>query len=169
MLLEMNPLITPEPGLFIWSVVIFLIFFLLLRKLAWKPITEALAKREESIAQALQEAEKARQEMANLKSDNEKLLNEAKLEREKILKEAREMKESIIAEARENAKIEGDRMIQKAKEAIESEKNIALQQVKQQVAELSVEIAEKIIRKKFENPAEQQAIVSEYIKDINLN
>ncbi|MCS7077322.1 MAG: F0F1 ATP synthase subunit B [Bacteroidia bacterium] len=169
MLLEMNPLITPEPGLFIWSVLIFLIFFLLLRKLAWKPITEALAKREESIANALQEAEKARQEMAKLKADNEKLLNEAKLEREKILKEAREMKESIIEEARQNAKIEGDRMIQKAKEVIEAEKNMALQQVKHQVAVLSVEIAEKIIRKKFENPAEQQAIASQYLKDINLN
>lgn len=169
MLLETNPLITPEPGLFIWSVVIFLVFFLLLRKLAWRPILNALNKREQSIEEALQSAEKARNEMANLKNENEKLLNEAKVEREKILKEARTMKESIIAEARDAAKVEGDRMIAKAKEAIESEKNAALAQVKNQVAILSVDIAEKILRKKFENHSEQQALVSELIKEIHLN
>ncbi|MFN5772899.1 F0F1 ATP synthase subunit B, partial [Flavobacterium sp.] len=135
-----------EFGLFFWQVLIFVGLILLLKKFAWKPILDAVNEREEGIKNALQSAEQARQEMANLKSDNEKLLADARAERDTLLKEAREIKEKMINDAKADAQAQGEKMIAQAKAAIEGEKNAAMAELKSQVSALSLEIAEKLLR-----------------------
>ncbi len=161
-------LLLPDPGLFFWTLIIVLAIFLLLKKFAWGPILNALKEREESIDNAIKSADNARKEMAKLQSDNEKLLAEARIERDKILKEANEIKTSLIEEAKKTAQSEGNRMIEEAKEAIKRERNAALSELKNQVATLSIEIAEKVLNKKFENAAEQEAVVKENLGKIQL-
>jgi len=141
----------------------------ILAKTAWKPILKMLRDREDSIENALQEADKARQEMANLRSDNEKLLQEAREERDNLLKEAREVKENIISEAKKKANDEGDRLIANAKEEIENQKRSALQELKTQVASLSIEIAEKVIREQLSDDSRQKELVNNYLKEAKLN
>ncbi|MCB9231103.1 MAG: F0F1 ATP synthase subunit B [Bacteroidia bacterium] len=161
--------IMPKLGLFVWALVIFLIFFFLLKKFAWKPILEALKKREEGIENSLQEAQKARDEMQNLKSENEKILREARAEREVILKEAREMKESMINEARTEAKEEADRIMAQTRDEIQSEKMRAITEIKNQVGMLSLQIAEKLLRKELADKDQKQAVVDQMIDDLHLN
>ena len=119
-------IIVPNLGLIVWTLVVFLIIVFILSKFAWKPIMKAISKREESIENALSEAKRAREEMAQLSADNERLLQEARKERDDILKEAKEMKESIIAEAKASASSEASNMIEKARQEIENEKRAAL-------------------------------------------
>ena len=137
--------------------------------MAWGPILKALKDRETSIENALSEAEKARGEMASLQAGNEKLLKEAREERDHILKEAREMRDSMISEAKNTAKSEGEKMIASAREAIENEKNAALAEMKAQVASLSLDIAEKVIRQKLSDDASQQALVQNMLNDVEIN
>jgi F-type H+-transporting ATPase subunit b len=162
-------LLTPGTGLIFWQAVIFLGLFILLAKMAWKPILSSLKERETSIQQALDAAEKAKQEMASLKSDNEKLLKETREERDKILKEAREasnrMKETAQLDARKNA----ERLIDDAREAINNEKEAALKEVKIQVAMFSIQVAEKLIRKNLSSDKAQKELVEDYIKDLKIN
>lgn len=162
-------LVTPSIGLVFWSTLSFLILMFLLTKFAWKPITNALKEREESIENALKQAEAARDQMQALKNDNEKLLNEARAERDRLLKEAAEMKDQILAKAKSDAKTEGEKMIANAKEAIEREKLNALNQLKAQVAVLSVDMAEKVLRKQLADRGQQEAFVNDNLKSINLN
>lgn len=162
-------LVTPSIGLVVWSTLSFLILMFLLTKFAWKPITAALKEREESIEGALKQAEIAREQMQTLKNDNERLLNEARAERDRLLKEAGEMKDQILAKAKNDAKVEGEKMIAAAKEAIDREKLAAVNQLKTQVAVLSVEMAEKVLRKQMEDRGQQEAFVNENIKSISLN
>ncbi|MCC7532634.1 MAG: F0F1 ATP synthase subunit B [Bacteroidia bacterium] len=162
-------LVTPSLGLVVWSTLSFLILMFLLTKFAWKPITAALKEREESIEGALKQAEIAREQMQALKNDNERLLNEARAERDRLLKEAGEMKDQILAKAKNDAKAEGDKMIAAAKDAIEREKLTAMNQLKTQVAILSVEMAEKVLRKQLEDRAQQEAFVNDTIKSITVN
>ena len=162
-------LLTPGIGLIFWQFVGFIGLLFILSKFAWPAITEALGAREESINNALAAAEKARAEMASLKAENEKLLQEARVERDKILKEASDTSKRVIEEAKEEAKKQGDRMIEEAKEAIQTEKNAALADVKNQVAMLSVQIAEKLLRKSLAGEKEQKALVEDFVKDLNLN
>lgn len=161
--------IMPKLGLFVWALVIFLIVFFLLKKFAWKPILDALKAREESIENSLQEAQKARDEMSNLKAENEKILREARAEREIILKEARDMKDAIVNEARTEAKEEADRMISNAREEIMSEKMRAITEIKNQVGMLSLEVAEKLLRRELQNKDEQQKVVDQLVEDLKLN
>ncbi len=156
-------------GTIIWTSVAFLIVAFLLKKMAWKPILNSLREREEFIDKSLKSAEEAKAEMSRLKSDNEKLLAEARAEREIILKEAREMKETILGEAKATAAAEGERLISNAREEISKEKARAMSDVKKQVAALSVEIAEKVLRKEFEDRTKQEELVQEHLKRAQLS
>ena len=132
-------------GLFIWQVVVFVGLIFLLKKFAWKPILDAVNEREQGIKNALESAENARNEMQNLQADNQRILQEARAERDAMLKEAREMKEKMVADAKSEAQEQGQKMIDQAKAAIESEKNAAMADLKSQVATLSLSIAEKLV------------------------
>jgi F-type H+-transporting ATPase subunit b len=147
----------------------FVIVFLLLRKLAWKPILGALKDREKSIQDALDSAQKAKDEMATLKASNELILMQARNERDKLLKEARETKEGIIGEAKAAAQKEADKIMQNAKENIQSEKMAAIDDMKTQVARLSIEIAEKIIRTELSSDEKQKALVNNLLNEVTLN
>ncbi len=139
-------LITPSVGLIFWTAVVFIILLVLLRSLAWKPILSAVKEREQSIEDALNAAKKAKEEMALLNDQNEKIMKEARAERDAILKEAREMKENIINEAKNSATVEANKLIENAKSAIQNEKASAMADIKNQVGQLSIEIAEKILK-----------------------
>ena len=165
----MDPLVTPGIGLIFWSTISFLLLLWLLKRYAWKPILGAVRSREASIVSALAAAEEAKKEMQNLTADSEKLLKEARSEREAMLKEAREIKEKIVADARDLAQAEGDKLIKQAQATIESEKKAAVADIRNQVAELSVAIAEKVIREKFSDKGKQLELVDSMLKDIKLN
>ena len=169
MLLALNPLVSPDPGLLIWSTVAFLLLFFLLSKYAWKPIVKALDERERSIEDALAKAEMAKEEMAKLTSENEQLLKQARIERDAILKEAKELKDQIVSDAKTSAQTEGAKMIEKARQEIDNQKIAAMAEVKNQVAVLSVQIAEKVLRKQFEDQSKQDALVSDLLKEVKLN
>ncbi|MCB0455496.1 MAG: F0F1 ATP synthase subunit B [Aequorivita sp.] len=156
-------------GLFFWQIIIFVLLLILLRKYAWKPILNAVNDREEGIKNALDSAEKAKLEMQNLQADNEKLLQEARSEREVLLKEAREIKTKMIADAKEEAKAEADKMVANAQAAIESEKKSAISELKQQVATLSLEIAEKVVKNELSDKDKQLKLVDEMLGDAKLN
>jgi F-type H+-transporting ATPase subunit b len=162
-------LVKPGLGLIFWMTITFSIVLFILSKFAWKPILNAIREREDSINNALNAAEDARKQMDALKSDNEKLLNQARAERDLMLKEANEIKENIIATAKRTADEEGRKIIAKASDAIESAKLNAMNELKTQVAVLSVDLAEKVLRKKMEDRAQQEAFVNENLKSITLN
>jgi len=156
-------------GLFIWQILIFVGLIFLLKKFAWKPILDAVNEREDGIKNALQSAENARKEMQNLQEDNQRILQEARLERDAMLKEAREMKEKMVADAKNEAQAQGLLMIEQAKTAIEGEKNAALAELKSQVASLSLEIAEKILKEELSNKESQVKLVEKMLGDAKLN
>lgn len=162
-------LILPSFGLIFWMTLAFVIVFVLLRKMAWKPILKALGDRENFIKDALNSAEKAKEEMAQLQAGNEKILLEARNERDNLLKEARETKNSIIAEAKAKAQKEAEKIVQNARETLESEKTAALNDLKNQVAALSIEIAEKIIKSELSSDEKQKALVKNLLNEVNLN
>lgn len=156
-------------GLFVWQTVLFIGLFLLLRKFAWKPILKSVNDREEGIRKALAAAEDAKKEMQNVTADSEKLLKEARTERETMLKEAREIKDKLIADAKALAQAEGDKMIKQAQATIEGEKQAAVADIKAQVANLSVEIAEKIMKEQLSDKAKQMKLVDHMLGDVKLN
>jgi len=162
-------IVTPELGLIFWQLVIFLIVLFLLAKFAWKPILSSLKEREDSIETALRMADQAKLEMQLLKASNEKLLAEARQERDRMLQEATQMANQLIEQAKTKATEEGGRMIVQAREAIQNEKNAALAEVKNTAAQLSVDIAERILRRELTDTAAQQQLVDSYLKDVKLN
>jgi F-type H+-transporting ATPase subunit b len=162
-------LLTPGTGLIIWQLIIFLGLFFILAKFAWKPILSSLKEREDSIQQALDSAEKAKQEMASLKSDNERLLKEAREERDKLLRDARTAANQIHDDAQNTAKKTADKIIADAKAVIDTEKQAALRDVKAQVAQFSLEIAEKLIKKNLAEDKAQKELTESLIKDLKLN
>ena len=162
-------LVTPELGLIFWTGISFLILLFLLRKFAWKPILGAVNTREESIKSALESAEAAKKEMENLTADNEKLLKEARAERDAMMKEARELKTKMIADAKDEAKIEADKMISNAQAAIQSEKKSAIAEIKTQVASLSLDIAEKVVKDELSNKDKQLKLVQSMLGEAKLN
>jgi F-type H+-transporting ATPase subunit b len=162
-------LLTPGTGLIIWQLIVFVGLFLLLSKIAWKPIISSLKERETSIQEALSTAERARLEMAQLKSDNEKLLKEAREERDKILHGAREAANRLKDEAQFDAKKAADKIIEDARAAINIEKQAALKEVKIQVAMFSLEVAEKLMKKNLADDKSQKELVEGYLKDIKVN
>lgn len=162
-------LIKPEIGLIFWMSISFLIVLFILGKFAWPMILKALKEREESIANALDSARKAREEMASLNADNEKLIQQARAERDLLLKEARDTRDSIVAEAKNKAQAEANKIMTQMRETINNEKMSALTELKNQVAAMSIEIAEKIIRHELSNDDKQKALMDNLIKDISLN
>ncbi len=156
-------------GLFFWQTVLFVILLFLLRKFAWKPILNAVNEREDSIKEALDSAEDAKRKMAELKADNEVLLNKAREERDAMLKEARDIKDKIVAESKNTAKVEADKIIAAAREGIQQEKMAAITDLKNQVAKLSIEIAEKILKDELSSADKQKTIIDNVVKEINLN
>jgi len=164
-----NSLATPAIGTIFWTVLIFGLFFFLLAKFAWKPILSAVKAREEIIKGSLEAAERAREDMKKLQTDNEAILRKAREERENILKDAREIRDKMINEAKEKASEEGERLIEKARLGIENEKEKALSEIHQQVAYLSVEIASKLLGEKLKESDEQNKLIDHYLKDIDLN
>ena len=162
-------LLTPGTGLILWQTFVFLLLVFLLAKFAWKPILGSLKEREESIQQALDSAEKAKLEMAALKADNEKLLREARDERDKILRDAREAAGRMHDQAQADAKKNADKIIEDAKAIIQTEKNAALRDVKEQVAMFSLEIAEKLIKNNLKDDKAQRELAETFIKDLKLN
>ncbi|TCN61160.1 F0F1 ATP synthase subunit B [Flavobacterium circumlabens] len=158
-----------EFGLFFWQILIFVGLIFLLKKFAWKPILDAVNDREQGIKDALLSAESARQEMQNLQADNLRILNEARAERDAMLKEAREMKEKMIADSKNEAQAQGQKMIEQAKAAIESEKNAAMAELKLQVSTLSLSIAEKLLKEELSNKESQTRLVEKMLGDVKLN
>jgi F-type H+-transporting ATPase subunit b len=156
-------------GLFIIQMIIFLILVFVLAKFAWKPILSAINEREVTIVDSLNQATLARQEVQNLKAENENIIREAKIERDNILKEAREIKDKIVSEAKDIAKAEGNKMIEQAKQSIIAEKNAAMEDIKNQIGSLSVNIAEQILKKKLDNSDAQNELVQNYLNNTNLN
>jgi F-type H+-transporting ATPase subunit b len=162
-------LITPSTGLIFWKLFGFLGLLFILIKFAWKPMLAALDERESSIENALKSAETARNEMANLKAENEKLLSEARLERDIILKKAQDASVKMIDEAKEDAIKAGAQMIANAKAVIETEKKAALADIKSQVASLSLDITEKLLRKNLSDDKAQKALVEGFVNELKLN
>ncbi len=156
-------------GLFFWQMLIFIGLIFLLRAFAWKPILNAVNEREEGIRNALLSAQQARNEMQNLQADNQRILQEARMERDALLKEAREMKEKMIADSKNEAQAVGQKMIEQAKAAIESEKNAAMAELKSQVSSLSLEIAEKLLKDELSNKDAQMKLVEKMLGDAKLN
>ena len=162
-------LLTPGIGLIFWQALVFLLLVFVLAKMAWKPIMSSLKEREENIQQALDAAEKVRQEMAGLKADNEVLLKQAREERDKILRETRDVANKMKEDAQLDARQMADKIIADAREAINIEKEAALRDVKIQVASFALEVAEKLIKKNLSSDAAQKALVQDYISDLKLN
>jgi F-type H+-transporting ATPase subunit b len=155
-------------GLFFWQTIIFILLIFLLKKFAWKPILDAVNEREEGIKNALLSAEKAKEEMASLQSDNEQTLKKARSERDLLLKEAREIKQQIIDEAKNEAKSEAKKIISQAQETIQNEKNAAIVDLKNQVAGLSIDIAEKVLKEKLSDDKTQMKLVKDLVKEVTL-
>lgn len=162
-------LIIPESGLIIWQTIITILVLFILGKFAWKPILSALKTREDSIEEALQAAELAKQEMANLKADNENLLREAREERDKIIQAAAKAANEIKEKAKDDASKIADKMLEDARAAINMEKQSAMKDIKNQVAELSLQISEKLLRKSLQDEKAQKELLGSYIDELKLN
>lgn len=156
-------------GLFFWQLILFVVLVLLLKKFAWKPILDAVEKRESGIEDALKSAEIAKLEMQNLQADNQKLLQEARAERESMLKEAREIKNKMIEEAKGEAQDQANKIIEQAQAAIEGEKKAAIAELKSQVANLSIEIAEKVMREELSSKDKQLKLVESMLGETTFN
>jgi F-type H+-transporting ATPase subunit b len=162
-------LVTPDIGLIFWTTLSFLILLFILGKFAWKPILNSVNDRETSILKALKKAENAREEMKNLTADNERILKDARIEREAMIKEARDIKVKMISDAKEEAKTTADAIISQAQEAIENEKKSAMADLKSQMASLSIEIAEKVVKEELSNKDKQLKLVEDMLNDSTLN
>jgi F-type H+-transporting ATPase subunit b len=162
-------LVMPDFGLLFWMILSFALLLFILRRYAWKPILKALSERENSIDEALQAAQLAKDEMARLKADNEKIMREAILEREQIVKEAREMKEAIVRDAKTQASLEAGKVMENAKAAIEQEKSAAIGEIKEIIANFSVEVAEKILKEHLADETRQKKLINTYVDQIKLN
>lgn len=162
-------LITPGIGLIFWQAVVFLLLFVILKRFAWGPIIDSLRIREDSIEDALRAADEAKKEMADLKADNEKLLEKARKERDEILKQATAIGNKIKEEAKVDALKAGEILIKNARTEINSEKQAALAEVKDQVAQFSLEIASKLLRQNLADQKSQTDLVKKFLKDINFN
>ena len=169
MVLLSSPLLSVSVGTVFWASVAFLLVLFLLFKFAWKPILQMLEERSNSIDNALNEAARAREEITKLQAGNEQLLREARNERDAILSEAKAMKDSIISEAREKAQAEGTRMLTAARMEIDNQKKAAITELKNQVATLSIDIAEKLTREKLADADKQKALNESLIADIKAN
>ena len=162
-------LVTPDIGLLFWMLVSFLIVFFILKKFAWKLILNMLYEREQGIEQSLKAAEKAREDIEKMQANNELILNEARSEREKIFREAQDMKDKIVGEARVQAAKEKDKIINEARNTIQAEKNLAIREIRNTAAELSVQIAEKLLRHELSSDNKQKDLLNQLIREMPVN
>jgi F-type H+-transporting ATPase subunit b len=162
-------LLTPELGLFFWTLIAFLAVLFILRKFAWKPILNSLGEREKGIADSIASAERVRNEMSQLKSENEKLMMQAREERSAMLKEAKEMKDRIVTEAKDQAKVEANKIIIDAQQQIQQQKMAALTEVKNEIGNLAISVAEKVLRKQLSSADSQESYLKMLAEDIKLN
>lgn len=161
--------IKPDFGLLFWSALVFILFWFLIGKFAFKAIGEALRDREQNIQDALDAAEKAKAEMANLQAENDRLLAEAREEKAKILKEAKEAGNTIVADAKTKAKDEANKLLSNARVEIDNQKKAALQEVSNEVGNMALEIAEKVIKKELASSKDHQTLVNKLVEEIKLN
>ena len=162
-------LLTPDPGLLIWTLIAFLIVFFILKKMAWPAILKGLQEREQSISEAIATAERVTLEMSALKNENESLMAKAREERGVMIKEAKEQTLKMISDAKEKAKNEYDRIVADAQEAITQQKNAALTDVKNQVGALVIEVSEKVLRRELSNKGEQEKYINGLTEGVKLN
>jgi F-type H+-transporting ATPase subunit b len=162
-------LITPELGLLFWQTITFLCLLLLLSRFAWKPIMSSLREREETIENALKSAELARKEMAKLRADNERLLDEARAERDAMMRKAQQTADTIVEEAKNKAAAESNRIVESARAAILAERQAAIDDIRRQIAVLSVDVAEKVLRRQLRDEPQQRQLVDQLVKDIHLS
>ena len=162
-------LVTPDVGTIFWMLLMFILVLVILKKFAWKPILNALDNREKTIEESLRSADRAREEMERLKADNEKIMAKARIERDNMLKETKQISEKILKEAREKAREEGRLLLEATRELIENEKSSAVDEIRKQVAGLSVNIAEKILRVKLKDDKQQKELIDKLLQDIKLN
>lgn len=162
-------LVTPAIGIIVWMTVVFLLLFFLLKKFAWKPILEMIKERETKISTSLALAKQTQEEMKELKASNEKMLHDAMLEREAMLRQANTMKEGIIAEAKQKAQTEADRIVENARLNILNEKNAAMVELKNQIANLSIEMAEKMLRDELSNKDKHRLYIEKQMENIKFN
>lgn len=162
-------LVTPDIGLLFWQTITFLIVLFLLSKFAWKPIMKGLKDRESKIEQALESAKSAETKMKEIESGNQKLLDEARIERDKMLKSAQQTANQTVEEAKEKAQAEAQKIVEQARQSIETEKNSAIEDMKKQIAVMSVEIAETLLKKQLDDKATQEKLVADMVKDLQLN
>ena len=160
-------LVTPALGLIFWTTIVFLLLLLLLKKFAWKPILSAVEERNNLINDSLQAAEKARDEMSELNSNNQKIIAQAKLDRDNLLKEGREMKSQIISQAKDQAALQAEKLVNSAKEQISNEKMKALTELKNHVADLSIEMAEKVLSNELSDASKQKELINRSLKENN--
>jgi len=162
-------LVTPNIGLLFWMTLSFGILLFILGKYAWKPVMKMIKEREKTIEEALQSAEKTKQEMASLHVSNEKLLKEAKEERELLLREARKIRDGIISEAKQKAIDEANLILETARQNIQNEKMAAIIELKNQIASLSIEIAEKILTAELVDKEKQNQLINKLLEEVKLN
>ncbi len=162
-------LVTPGIGLIFWTTIIFLTLLIVLAKVVWKPINKAINKRSQSIEDALKQAEIAREEMKALQANNEKIMDEARAERDKMLKEAREIKDQIVAQAKTEAAKEAAKVMAEAEQKRDAMMVAAMADLKNQVLDLSIAVAEKVVRKQISTTSEQEMLVNDLVKEIKFN
>ncbi|MBC8034552.1 MAG: F0F1 ATP synthase subunit B [Chitinophagaceae bacterium] len=162
-------LLQPSIGLLVWTLIAFIIVFLILKKFAWKPILSSLKERETGIADALATADRVKAEMVDLKNENEALMAKAREERAVMIKEAKETGDKMIADAKERARDEFDRILSDAQAAIQQQKMAAITDVKNQVGNLVIEVAEKVLRRELNDKAEQENYIKQLADDVKLN
>ena len=162
-------LVKPDPGVFIWTVLIFLVVLFILWKFAFGPIANALSDREKGIQASLDEAKKAREAMEAMKADNERILNEAREERAKMLREAKEAKDQIVAEAREKANQEYNRIVEDAQKQIDNQRMAAMIDIKNQVGQMVLEVSEKVLRRELSDKQAQEAFTRQLVDDIKVH
>ena len=164
----MDALLYPAFGTVLWASIAFLAVLFILRKAAWGPILKALSEREESIANSLREAEKAREEMAELNSDNERLLQEARAKRDEMLKESKDIASKLVSDAKADARAVASKEVESARLAIETERKAAVAELKAEVAKLSVDIAERLIKEELADSDKQKNLVDKLISESTL-
>jgi F-type H+-transporting ATPase subunit b len=162
-------LLTPELGLFFWTLLAFLAVFFILKKFAWKPILKALTERETGIAQSIASADRVKKEMAQMQNESEKLMQSAREERSAMLKEAKDAKDRIVNEAKDQAKLEANKIIAEAAQQIHQQKMAAITDVKNQIGILAVEVAEKVLRQQLSTDQAQNNYANQLAQEINLN
>lgn len=162
-------LLTPSLGLLFWTLIAFLFVFFVLRKFAWGPILSSLNQREKSISDSLESAERVKREMVQLKGENEELMARAREERSAMLKEAKETRDKMVNDAKEQARIEANKIIIDAQQAINAQKMAAITEVKNQLGKLVIEVTEKVLRKELNNPEAQEAHIKGLVDGVKLN